>query len=81
MNLLLVGTVAIDCGDFVVLTLTKMEIESSAFGECLNLSWRRPLSYRNQWTGFYMITVSVMKELILNIGIRVKCPYNVSKSK
>ena len=75
MNLLLVGTVAIDCGDFVVLTLTKMEIESNAFGECLNLSWRRPLSYRNQWT------VSVMKELILNIGIRVKCPYNVSKSK
>ena len=29
----------------------------------LTLSWRRPLSYRNQWTGFYMITVSVMKEL------------------
>ena len=39
----------------------------------LNLSWRGPLSYRNQsidlicrtnqWTGFYMITASVMKEL------------------
>ena len=29
----------------------------------LTLLWRRPLSYRNQWTGFYMITVSVMKEL------------------
>ena len=34
----------------------------------LTLSWRRPLSYRNQsteWTGFYMITASVMKELRL----------------
>ena len=37
----------------------------------LTLSWRRLLSYRNQsiysanqWTGFYMITASVMKELI-----------------
>ena len=31
----------------------------------LTLSWRRPLSYRNQSeTGFYMITASVMKELI-----------------
>ena len=37
----------------------------------LTLSWRRPLSYRNQsidlranqWSGFYMITDSVMKEL------------------
>ena len=39
----------------------------------LTLSWRRPLSYRNQsidlfcksnhWTGFYMITAPVMKEL------------------
>ena len=29
----------------------------------LTLSWRRPLSYRNLWTGFYMITTSVMKEL------------------
>ena len=37
----------------------------------LTLSWRRPLSYRNQsidlranqWTGFYIITASVMKEL------------------
>ena len=36
----------------------------------LTLSWRRPLSYRNQsanqWTGFYMITGSVMKELTLH---------------
>ena len=38
--------------------------------ELLTLSWRRPLSHRNQcndlqsrWTGFYMITASVMKEL------------------
>ena len=39
----------------------------------LTLSWRGPLSYRNQsidlqskanqWTGFYMITASVIKEL------------------
>ena len=37
----------------------------------LTLSWRGPLSYRNhsmdlianQWTGFYMITASVMREL------------------
>ena len=37
----------------------------------LTLLWRRPLSYRNQsndlrsksWTGFYVITASVMKEL------------------
>ena len=33
----------------------------------LTLSWRRPLSNRNQsanqWTGFYMIVASVMKEL------------------
>ena len=71
MNLLLVGTVAIDCGDFVVLTLTKMEIESSALGECLNLSWRRPLSYRNQWTGFYMITVSVMKGLKITLAVDI----------
>ena len=34
----------------------------------LTLSWRRPLSYRNQsnqWTGFYMTTVSIMEELRL----------------
>ena len=37
----------------------------------LTLSWRGPLSYRNQsidlqrnqWTGFYMITASLMKKL------------------
>ena len=38
------------------------------FSTCLTLSWRRPLSYRNQsqinqWTGFYMITAAAMKEL------------------
>ena len=39
----------------------------------LTLSRRRPLSYKNQsidlrdqWTGFYMITASVMKELSIN---------------
>ena len=31
------------------------------FSCLLTLSWRRPLSYRNQ-AGFYMITASVMKE-------------------
>ena len=43
----------------------------------LTLSWRRPLSYRNQsticganqWTGFYMITVSAMEELKSLINI------------
>ena len=31
----------------------------------LTLSWRGPLSYRNlhQWSGFYMITAPIMKEL------------------
>ena len=40
------------------------------FEEYLTLSWWRPLSYRNQskcranqWTGFYMITASVMRKL------------------
>ena len=40
---------------------------------CLTLSWRRPyhietspLICANQWTGFYMISASVMKELILH---------------
>ena len=46
----------------------------------LSLSWRRPLSYRkesplicgaNQWTGFSMISASVMKELMMIIMIRV----------
>ena len=45
----------------------------SASWAYLTLSWRRPLSCRNQsidiptnqWTGFYMITASVMKELSL----------------
>ena len=42
----------------------------------LTLSWRRPLSYRtspsicseNQWTGFYMITASVLKGLTFTTG-------------
>ena len=29
----------------------------------LTLSWQRLLSYRNQWTGFYIIMSSVMKGL------------------
>ena len=41
----------------------------------LTLPWRKPLSYRNQsidlltnqWTGFYMITSSVIKELSLQL--------------
>ena len=43
---------------------------SKAISINLILWWRRPLSYRNlycsanQWTGFYMITASVVKELI-----------------
>ena len=43
----------------------------------LTLSWQKPLSYRNksliystiQWSGFYMIGTSVMKELICLIPI------------
>ena len=43
----------------------------------LTLSWRRPLSYRNQsnqWTGFYMITASVMKgcKFLNLIGFRFR---------
>ena len=43
----------------------------------ITLSWRRPLSYRNQsigsqWTGFYMMTASVVKEIK---GIRKKIKY------
>ena len=36
----------------------------------LTFSWWRPISYRNQsnqWTGFYMISASVMKGLIKNV--------------
>ena len=51
----------------------KENSSSSLMKESLTLSGRRPLSYRNQsidcsanqWTGFYMITASVMKELML----------------
>ena len=47
---------------------TKASIYEYWYSICfhLTLSWRQPLSYRNQsnqWTGFYMITASVMKEL------------------
>ena len=34
---------------------------TSLYEAVLTLSWQRPLA--NQWTGFYMITASVMKEL------------------
>ena len=41
----------------------------------LTLSWRRPLSYRNcsrnQWTGFYMITASALKELSIDFFLFV----------
>ena len=44
----------------------------------LTLSWRMPLSYRNhlicganQWTGFYMITASVMKGLIFSVESKI----------
>ena len=37
---------------------------------CLSLSWRRPLSYRNQsidlWTGFYMITALIKPKLCVS---------------
>ena len=44
----------------------------------LTLSWRRPLTYRNQssanqWTGFYMITASVMKELKITEAVAQRC--------
>ena len=44
----------------------------------LTLSWRMPLSYRNQssaneWTGFYMITASVMKELKMTEAVAQRC--------
>ena len=50
-------------------TCSKLIIEELIV--LLTLSWRRPLLYRNQsidllanqWTGFYMITASVMKGL------------------
>ena len=44
----------------------------------LTLSWRRSLSYRNQcrtnqWIGFYIISISVMKELRLHVFIGPVC--------
>ena len=44
----------------------------------LTLSWRRSLSYRNQssanqWTGFYMITASLMKELKITETVAQRC--------
>ena len=49
-------------------------LNSLVISSDLILSWRRPLSYRaNQWSGFYKITVSVMKmlnpDLIFNLRI------------
>ena len=38
--------------------------EGNRLGYCLTLSWRMPLSYRNQSIDFYMITASVMKDLM-----------------
>ena len=49
---------------------SRGESKCKNLGTCLTLSWRRPLSYRNQQcTGFYMITASVMKELSRNFNI------------
>ena len=57
------------------------EIHSLHLKNSLTLSWRRPLSYRNQpidllasqWAGFYMITASVMKELSKNVTRLLVC--------
>ena len=49
---------------------SRGESKCKNLGTCLTLSWRRPLSYRNQQcTGFYVITASVMKELSRNFNI------------
>ena len=55
------------------MTLSSYSVEFTTWKIPLTLSWRGPLLYRNQsidlqskanqWTGFYMITVSVMKVL------------------
>ena len=52
-------------------TLCSWWLYKSDYEKLITLSWRTPLSYRNQsidcsanqWTSFYMITASVMKEL------------------
>ena len=66
-------------------TTTKIKVsftEKKVF--FLTFSWRRPLSYRNQsilisranqWTGFYMITASVMKELKKVLYFKVSAVY------
>ena len=64
---------------YTMKAITKHEQSDSYSNFCcfvfvfftLILSWRGPLSYRNhcsanQWTGCYMITASVMKELTLH---------------
>ena len=59
-----------DCYFFLLWSNMLLNIIIKPFN-LLTLSWRRPLPYRasplifsaNQWTGFYMITASVMKEL------------------
>ena len=39
----------------------------------LTLSWRRPISYRNQSIGFYMISASVMKGLKITANLKRNC--------
>ena len=48
---------------FTVLGRKTIDYINYTIKSYLTLSWRRPLSYIN-WTGFYMITASVMKGLI-----------------
>ena len=54
----------------------------------LTVSWRRPLPYRNQpidlqnnqWTGFYMTTTPVMKELMSQCITRIPYTKYVSQT-
>ena len=45
-----------------------IELFSEKQIKSLTLSWRRPLLYRNQWTGFYVIGAFVIKELIVMVS-------------
>ena len=50
----------------------------------LTLTWQRSLSYRNQWTGFYMIEISAMKELKyhnekMHLQVMLKCLTSFNK--
>ena len=59
-----------------------------SYMKILTLSWRRPLSYRNQslicsasqWTGLYMITTSVMKQLKSSANFKNVFYKNILKS-